>query len=316
MNDPSTELDPELAAVIEEFEGMGVPPWHSMSVEYARQLEDELFSSGTGPDLELVRNIAIDGPGGELPLGLYRPSVDEPPTLVFYHGGGWTLGTLDSADDICRELASRSGCLVASVDYRLAPEHPFPAAVDDALRALEWVTANADEFGADPERIGVSGTSAGGNLAAATALWSRQQEVELDGQFLLYPITDHDFGTESYEEYADSSLLSRDDMRWFWDQYLRSPVDAANPYASVLKVPDISGVAPATVLTAGFDVLRDEGVAYAEKLDAAGVDTGHHHYPSLAHGFLSMTDDVAAADEAMDRLAESIRQRFDSKTES
>jgi acetyl esterase len=315
MSDSSSELDTELATVIEEFEQRGVPPWHTMSVDYARQLEDELFSAGTGPELDLVRTIAIDGPGGELPVRIYRPSVADAPTLVFYHGGGWTLGTLDSADDICRELASRSGCLVASVDYRLAPEHPFPAAVDDARCALEWVRANAASFGADSEQIGVSGTSAGGNLAAATALWCQEDGIDLDGQFLLYPITNHGFGTDSYEEHADSSLLGRTGMRWFWDQYLRSPVDAANPYASLLEASDVSRVAPATVVTAGFDVLRDEGVAYAAKLDAAGVDTSHHHYPSMAHGFLSMTDDVAVADEAMDRLAESITQRLDSGTQ-
>lgn len=314
MSHSSTELDSELLEVMEEIQAMGVPPWHAMSVASARELEDELFSSGSGPELELVRDIAIDGPGGDLQLRLFRPPGEDLPTLLFYHGGGWTLGTLDSADDICRELASRAGCLVVSVDYRLAPDHPFPAAVDDALCALEWAGENADAFGADPDRLGVSGTSAGGNIAAATALWSRDGPTNLDGQFLLYPITGIDFETQSYEEHADSSLLSRADMRWFWDQYLRSPVDAANPYASVLEAPDVSGVAPAAVVTAGFDVLRDDGVAYAEKLDAAGVETTHHHYPSLAHGFLSLTDDVTAADEAMDRLAGRIQQLLGSGT--
>jgi acetyl esterase len=307
MDDASSDLDPELASVIEAFQDRGVPPWHSLAVESARRLEDELFSAGTGPDLDAVRDLAIDGAGGEIPLRVYRPDVEAPPTLVFYHGGGWTLGTLDSADDICRELAARGACLVVSVDYRLAPEHPFPAAVDDATRALEWVADHAETFGADSDRIGVAGTSAGGNLAAATALRVRDTDPELDGQFLLYPIVAHDFETDSYREHAESTLLSRADMEWFWEQYLRSPVDAANPYASLLGASDLSGVAPATVLTAGFDVLRDEGRAYAERLDAAGVDTTHHHYPSLAHGFLSLTDDVSAADEAIDRLGNRLR---------
>jgi acetyl esterase len=310
MDDASTQLDSELVAVIEEFEAMGIPPWHAMSVACARRVEDELFSAGEGPPLQSVRDLAIDGPGGDLPVRVYRPGVENPPALVFYHGGGWTLGTLDSADDICRELAARGECLVVSVDYRLAPDHPFPAAVDDAMAALEWTADHAESLGADPDSVAVAGTSAGGNLAAATALRARDAAVALDGQFLLYPIIDRDFETDSYREHADSPLLSRADMEWFWEQYLPSPVDAANPYASVLRAPDLSGVAPATVLTAGFDVLRDKGVAYAEALDAAGVETAHHHYPSLAHGFLSLTDDVAAADEAMDRLGKQIRERL------
>jgi len=310
MTDEDSDLDPDVAAVIEEFEAMGIPPWHSLSVSCARRLEDEIFSAGEGPAVRTVRTLAIDGPGGEMPVRVYRPAVEEPPAIVFYHGGGWTLGTLDSADDICRELAARSGALVASVDYRLAPEHPFPAAVDDAMAALEWVSTHAGALGADPGRLGVAGTSAGGNLAAATALRARDREVDLDGQFLLYPIADHGFETDSYREHADSPLLSRADMRWFWDQYLRSPVDAANPCASVLRAPDLSGVAPATVLTAGFDVLREEGVAYADRLDDAGVPTTHRHYPGLTHGFLSMTDDVEAADGAMDRLAEQVQTRL------
>jgi len=307
MDETSTDLDPELAAVVEEFEAMGVPAWHTMSVSAARRLEDELFSAGTGPDLDWVRDLAIDGPGGDLPMRVYAPDQEHPPTLVFYHGGGWTLGALDSADDICRELAARAGVLVVSVDYRLAPEHPFPAALEDAIAALDWATDHAEGFGADSDRLGVAGTSAGGNIAAATAMRARDTGIDLDGQFLLYPICDHDFETESYREHADAPLLSRADMAWFWEQYLRSPVDAANPYASVLRASDLAGVAPTTVLTAGNDVLRSEGVAFAEKLDTAGVETAHHHYPSLAHGFLSLTDDVEAADQAMNRLAEQVQ---------
>jgi len=307
MDDASETIDSELAAVVDEIATKGIPSWHSMSVSCARRVEDELFSAGSGPELRSVETLAVDGPGGDLPLRVYRPDVDDPPTLVFYHGGGWTLGTLDSSDDICRELAARANCHVVSVDYRLAPEHPFPAAVDDAMRALEWVERHAGALGGDPDRLGVAGTSAGGNLAAATAIRARDAGLSLDGQFLLYPITDDDFGTESYREHADSSLLSRADMQWFWDQYLRSPVDAANPYVSVLRTPDCAGLAPATVLTAGFDVLASEGRAYAEKLAADDVPTEHHHYPSLTHGFLSLTDDVTAADEAMDRLAARIR---------
>jgi len=328
----SDEIDPDLAAVVEEIRAMGVPPWHAMSVSSARRVEDEVFSAGAGPALRTVRDLRIDGPDGDLPIRTYRPAVEEPPALVFYHGGGWVLGTLDSADDVCRKLADRAGCLVVSVDYRLAPEHPFPAAVDDAVAALSWVATHAADLGADPDRLGVAGTSAGGNLAAAAALRARDGTLgggdssedfgggdspegltggpDLDGQFLLYPITDRAFDTDSYREHADGPLLTRADMAWFWDQYLRSPVDAHNPFASVLRAPDVAGVAPATVLIAGHDVLRDEGVAYARKLADAGVPIDHEHYPSLAHGFLSLTDEVPAADEAMDDLAGHVRARL------
>jgi acetyl esterase len=343
MSDASDEMDPQLAAVVEEFAAEGVPPWHSMSVACARRVEDELFSA-EGPALRTVRDLAIDGPDGEIPVRVYHPGADDPPTLVFAHGGGWVLGTLDSADDICREIADRAGCLVVSVDYRLAPEQPFPAALDDVSAAVAWAAGYAGDLGADPDRLGVAGTSAGGNLAAATALRARDSgsdrdsgpdrdsesghgpgpdsgggtaltertdgAPDLDGQFLLYPITDPAMATDSYREHGEGSLLSRADMAWFWDHYLRSPVDAHNPFAAPVRAPDLSDVAPATVLTAGFDVLRDEGAAYAEQLADAGVPTDHDHYPSLAHGFLSLTDEVDRADEAMDALAERIRDRL------
>ena len=310
MEDPDEVMDAQLASVIEDLTAAGVPPWHAMSVPCARRIEDEMFSTGAGPELESVRDFAIDGPGGHLPVRVYRPDVEDPPTLLFYHGGGWVLGTLDSADGICRELASRGKCLVLSVDYRLAPEHPFPAAVDDAFVALQWATDHAGALGGDSTRLGVAGTSAGGNLAAATALRVRDEGASLDGQFLLYPITDHTFDTSSYREHSDAPLLSRADMAWFWRQYLRSPVDAHNPFAAPVRAQDLSGVAPATVLTAGFDVLRDEGVTYAERLTEAGVPTRHDHYPTLAHGFLSLTDSVDLAAEAMDELATHVQSRL------
>jgi acetyl esterase len=338
MSDASDEMDPQLAAVVEEFAAEGVPPWHSMSVACARRVEDELFSAD-GPALRTVRDLAIDGPNGEIPVRIYHPGSDDPPTLIFAHGGGWVLGTLDSADDICREIANRAGCLVVSVDYRLAPERPFPAGLEDVSAAVAWAADYAGHLGADPDRLGVAGTSAGGNLAAATALRARDSGPDrvsgsghdpgpdsgggiargvradgapaLDGQFLLYPITDPAMDTDSYREHGEGSLLSRADMAWFWDHYLRSPVDAHNPFAAPVRATDLTGVAPATVLTAGFDVLRDEGAAYAEQLADAGVPTDHDHYPSLAHGFLSLTDEVDRADQAMDALAERIRDRLD-----
>jgi acetyl esterase len=305
-------LDADLRDVVAEFEGRGVPPWHALSVESARRLEDELFSAGGGPGMATVRELAIDGPDEDVPLRVYRPetagSAGERAALVFYHGGGWVLGTLDSADDVCRGLADRSGCVVVSVDYRLAPERPFPAGLEDASVAAEWVRAHAGSLGVDPARVGLAGTSAGGNLAAATALYA-----EHDGrppfacQVLLYPITDRSFTTDSYREKADGPLLTRRDMEWFWGRYLRSPIDEHHPFASVLRAPNaLFGETPAVVATAGHDPLRDEGRAYAARL-REHADVAAHHFPSLAHGFCSLTDDVPAAEAAFDELAASVR---------
>ena len=194
------------------------------------------------------------------------------------------------------------------MDYRLAPEHPFPAAVDDAFAALRWAAENAEAFGGDPDRLAVGGTSAGGNLAAVTALRAREAGgPELSRQFLFYPITDHAFDTDSYAENGDGPLLTEADMRWFWNYYLRSEVDGANPYASPLRARDLSGLPPATVVTCGFDPLRDEGVAYAERLESAGVEVRHDHHPDQPHGLLSLSESVSAAETVLDEIGEELR---------
>ena len=301
-------MDEDVATLLREFRSVGLPAWSSLSVETARRVEDELFSPEELPEVALRRNLAFDGPSGEVPVRVYRDVEPPAPVLVFFHGGGWTLGTLDSADDICAELARRGECVVVSVDYRLAPEHPFPAALDDAFAALEWATETANAFGGDPDSLQVGGTSAGGNIAAATALRSREFDgPKIDHQLLLYPIVDPGLDTESYEKQADGPLLTRADMAWFWEQYLSSPVDQYNPFAALLRVEDLSGVAPATVVTAGHDPLRDEGTTYATRLAADGVPVDHRNYPSMVHGFLSLTDSVEAADEAMNEVGAAVQ---------
>mgnify|MGYP006297713929 CR=1 FL=1 len=314
------ELDPDLAAAVAEIESLGLPAWSDLSVAAARRLEDELFSGPPEPPVAEVRDLAFDGPHGEVPVRVYRPeSADETAenaaaarALVHCHGGGWTLGTLDSVDGICRELAVRADAVVVSVDYRLAPEHPFPIAVDEAAAALAWVAETADALGVDPARIGVSGTSAGGALAVAAALRARDvgDVPNPAGQFLLYPIAGYDFETDSYRENADGPLLTRGDMEWFYERYLRSPVDAANPYAVPLRAEDLGDLPPATVVTAGFDPLRDDGVALAERFGSEGTPVEHRHYPAMTHGFCSLADRVDAAEAALEAVAADVRDRL------
>jgi len=310
-------LDPELEALIEALSAQPLPAWNELSVPAARRLEDELFSGDETPAVGSVRDLAFDGPHGEVPVRAYRPSEPSGRLLVVLHGGGWVLGTLDSIDGICRELATRGDATVVSVDYRLAPEHEFPVAVDESVAAVSWAARNAADLGADADRIGVVGSSAGGGLAAAAALYAREFDAvpgsatrtvpAIAGQFLLYPVLGGSFDAASDAETADGPLLTRADMEWFWDRYLRSPVDAHNPFAAPLRADDLSGLPPATVVTAGHDPLRDEGRAYADRLADADVDVERRHYPSMCHGFLSLTDQVGAADRAMDELAADVR---------
>ncbi|MFC7185562.1 alpha/beta hydrolase [Halorubrum yunnanense] len=325
------ELDPELAAVVDEIQALGLPEWHALSVDAARRVEDEVFAGDAEPPVADVSDLAFDGPHGEVPVRVYRPEAAVDATgsagndaagdgdaagvraLVHFHGGGWTLGTLDSIDGPCRELATRADAVVVSVDYRLAPEHPFPVAVDEAAAAVEWVAENAAGFGGDPDRLGVSGTSAGATLALAACLYGREladESPDVAGQFLCYPIAGDDFETDSYRQNADGPLLTRADMRWFFERYLRSPVDAHNPFAVPLRADDLGGLPPATVVTAGFDPLRDDGVALAERFEREGTPVEHRHYPAMAHGFCSLADRVAEAEAALSAVAGDVRYRL------
>ncbi|PGV52311.1 esterase [Bacillus sp. AFS037270] len=231
--------------------------------------------------------------------------------MVYYHGGGWVIGNLDTVEVPCRMLANRSSCVVVSVDYRLAPEHKFPAAADDSYAAAKWVVENAAFIQVDPNRIAVGGDSAGGNLAAVVAKMARdKKEIRLAYQMLIYPVTNHSYATESYTENADGYLLTKDSMIWFWNHYLRNEEDGKNPYASPLQANDLSGLPPALVLTGEFDPLRDEGEAYAERLREAGVQVEETRYDGMIHGYFWMPGALEQGKKAIEQAASALKQAF------
>lgn len=286
------ELDPEVSEMLELMEQMGVPPLSSLSVEGARNLASELFAHEDEPEsVGNVQQFSIAGPEESIPIRIYTPESEQSPhpVLVYFHGGGWVLGDIEMTDDTCRALVNEANCIVVSVDYRLAPEHKFPAAVEDCYAATQWVANNANVIDADPEKIAVGGDSAGGNTAAAVAQLARDRGgPSLIHQFLAYPVTNYSFETDSMEENAEGYFLTKADMEWFWDLYLRNDIDGLNPYASPLQARDLTGLPPATVVTAGFDPLRDEGQAYVDRLQNAGVEVEHNHYNGAIHDTILM----------------------------
>lgn len=304
-----SELDPQVAALLETMETMGMPPTYALSVESARERLRELFAS-EGEPVDRVEDFSITGPEDSIPVRLYAPAGEDHPLLVFYHGGGWVIGDIETYDALCRALSNAADYAVLSVGYRLAPEHPFPAALSEAYAALEWAAQYGDRINCDPNRIAVGGDSAGGNLAAAVALMSRDRDgPEIDHQLLIYPAVAspavHDF--PSYEENSDGYLLEAASVEWFLERYLPDKIDHRNAYAAPLLAREYANLPSATVLTAGFDPLRDEGREYAERLDRAGVAVEYHEYEGMIHGFVSLLDQVDAAREAVEMLGEELR---------
>jgi acetyl esterase/lipase len=256
------------------------------------------------PPIPMARTeqVSILGPAGTMDARLYVPteSSEPAPLLVYFHGGGWVIGGLDTHDDPCRFLAAHAGARVLSVDYRLAPEHPFPAAAEDALAAYEWAATNFERLGADPARIGVGGDSAGANLAAATSLTARDASLPLPKmQLLIYPVTETAGAARSRQTFAEGYMLTRADMDWFEDHYLPPGVDRDDPRVALLGASDLSGLPPAYIATAGFDPLRDEGEEFAERLRGAGVQVALRRHPGLIHTFLNLTAICPTARAAM-----------------
>ena len=316
MKAPSaTALDPQARAVIDLVISSGRPAYHQLSPKDARQLfrETRPASTPTPPQIGMVRDLTADGPLGPIPLRVYRPAGVPASTplavLVFFHGGGWVIGDLETHDVLCRQLTAGSGVSVVSVDYRLAPEHKFPAAVDDAWAATRWVVAHAGELAVDASRLAVGGDSAGGNLAAVVALLARDKGAPaIAVQVLIYPVTDLVGETRSYRDFAEGYLLTREGMRWFIAHYLTAEAEAADWRASPIRAQSLAGLPAALIVTAGFDPLRDEGEAYAERLRDAGVRVDSVCYGGMIHGFVPMGRLLDTAGRAISLIAGSLSQ--------
>jgi acetyl esterase len=302
-------LDPVFRAVL-DMPGMqlATPP-PEVTPAMMREMARQSMPPAEPPPIHSVSNTSVPGPAGAIPVRLYRPNATARlPLIVYFHGGGFVLCDLDSHDALCRSIANATGFAVASVAYRLAPEARFPEPLEDCYAALVALVARADEWGFDPARVAVCGDSAGGNLAAAVALVARDRKgPALRHQGLIYPVTDAACDTASMRELAAGYMLSRESMQWFWNCYLARPADAADGRASVLRVEDLSGLPPATVVTAELDPLRDEGETYADRLRAAGVPVVGRRYLGMIHGFVSMPAVTPLADRAVEDLAQDIR---------
>ena len=307
-------LDPQAANVIDLVVRSGRPPYHQLTPKEARQMFRETRPASTppAPQIGAVRDLLAEGVQA-IPLRVYRPAgvADSRrlPVLVYFHGGGWVIGDLETHDVLCRQLTAEAGVSVIAVDYRVAPEHKFPAAVDDAWAATRWIAAHAAELSVDADRLAVGGDSAGGNLAAVVALLARDAGGPRIGlQILLYPVTDLASESQSYADLADGYMLTRDSMRWFRAQYLAKAEDAADWRVSPLRAPSLAGLPPALVVTAGYDPLRDEGEAYARRLREAGVSVDAVSFGGMIHGFLPMGRLIDTAFRGIGLIAGSLRQ--------
>lgn len=312
---PGGFLDPRVESFLRAIEEQGQPPLESMTAADARQAARQRLEEIDADPVPVahVENREMALPEANIPFRIYQPEGMGPfPALVYYHGGGWVVCDLDTHDDVCRRLCNLAGCVVVSVDYRLAPEDKFPIPVEDAYDALLWVDEHAAELNADASRIAVGGDSAGGNLSAVTALLVRDRGgPELALQLLIYPVTDlSSFNTQSYREYEDGYFLTRGMMEWFRDQYLVEPDDARSPHVSPLPFADLFGLPPALVITAEYDPLRDEGEAYAKRLHDAGVDVRCSRYNGMIHAFWSLAYDIPEADAAHQEAAKALRETF------
>jgi acetyl esterase len=309
------QVDPQMKAFLAQANAAGPFFLRAETPDQARAKMQALIEARPVPvaDVYRVEDRSITGPTGhQLPLRVYTPEARPPlGTLVFFHGGGWVLGSLDSHDGLCRDLVNGAGCLVVAVDYRLAPEHKFPAAPEDCYCATQWVAENAASLGGDPALVAVGGDSAGGNLAAVVSLMARDRGgPKLCFQLLLYPAIDAADDTPSQKEFAaDGYVLSRGDMEWFWNHYLDDD-DRKNPLACPSRAANLAGVPPALVLTASLDPLRDEGEAYSNQLRKAGVPVTCTRYDGVTHGFVSFAYALDQGKRGLAQASDALRQAF------
>lgn len=309
----TSRLDPQARALLERPSG---PALDSLSVAEARRYyrEGRLALAPAPVAMEETRDFFFPGPGGDLGARYYRPlpqaAGETLPVVVYFHGGGWTCGDLDTHDSVCRGIAHHGRCAVVAVDYRMGPEHKFPAAVEDAVAAVKWVGANANPLAIDATRLAVAGESAGGNLAAVAAIALRDSGPAIAMQVLAYPVVDQASDTESMKRFARGYSLTLELLRWYQGNYLRDESDRADWRASPLRARDHSRLPHAYVLTAGFDPLLDEGKAYADRLAQAGVSVVYECFEGQIHGFLPMGGAIAAAGHAHYRIGQMLRTRF------
>lgn len=303
-------LDPQVQGMLQALAALPLPDLSTLQAsDYRAMAGGRTAMFAPGDAVGRIEEREIAGPGGPLPLRLYVPEGAGPwPLTLFFHGGGFVACNLDTHDNVCRCLAARAQTLVVSVDYRLAPEAPFPAAVEDAVAALAWLREHAAELGGDASRIGVAGDSAGGNLAAVLAQLAHARGWALRHQLLMYPVTDCAAESDSWRSCGQGYFLTRELMRWFLGQYLPGGRDAADPRASPLRAKSFAGLAPATIVTAEYDPLRDEGEAYALSLRLAGVPAELQRWPGQIHGYISMLGAIPAADEALSWVAAALRR--------
>jgi acetyl esterase len=307
-------LDPDAAAVYKAFLDAGRPAYETVSPAEAREfyLQARFVSNPEPPELTSIEPLIIPSPAGSIPARVYTPvklrkADGLAPCLVFFHGGGWVIGNLDSHDVACRKLADEGQLIVISIDYRLAPEHKFPAAVNDAVAATTWIADNAKQLGIDASRLTVGGDSAGGNLAAVVAMSARDSGPAIAGQVLIYPAVDFAMKHPSHSEPETSVLLTHSAIKWFTGLYLNSATDGNDWRASPARATTLAGLPPAYVLTAGADPLRDEGVEYAERLKQAGVAVAYRHFPGQFHGFFTMGRLLPQADIAASEIGAWLR---------
>ena len=311
----SKALNPQIIELLAELQQREIPPIQNLTPTEAREIRNPILADFGGPKAEVagVENRTIPGPDGPVPVRIYSPKGNGPfPILLFFHGGGWVVGSLDTHDCACRLLSTGAHCLLVAVDYPLAPENKFPAAIEDAYAALEWVSENGGTLNGDPRNIAVAGDSAGGNIATILCQMSRdRQGPEIKYQILIYPVTDlSSTHTESYDKHGEGYMLTKEGMIYFINHYLDREENKNHPYASPLLAENLSNLPPALIIVAEFDVLRDEGLAYADRLKKAGISVTCLLYDDMIHAFLNLSGVLDRTREAIEDMCGKLQKVF------